>query len=248
MTNNYQGSEKWTARDYLCHHGIIGQKWGVRRFQNPDGTLTAEGKKRYSTDADKLRGTKTYNLDKWGKAPDTNVLYVTGYSGSGKSTVAENLRDKNTDVIHLDFYFEKGDAGETRKYQSREFNKFMSEKGIQYSNLTNGKLGSKQDRWKLIDQVAAAINDYGKQQFSNGKRVVCEGVQIADDTLYPESAHSFYKGKPVAIMETSSIGSTIRGMKRDDIPIYDIPTVAIRLKNQRMWSKKIKDLKTNYLI
>lgn len=32
--------------DYLVHHGIKGMKWGVRRYQNPDGTLTAEGKKR----------------------------------------------------------------------------------------------------------------------------------------------------------------------------------------------------------
>ena len=31
---------------YLMHHGIKGQKWGVRRYQNPDGTLTSEGKKR----------------------------------------------------------------------------------------------------------------------------------------------------------------------------------------------------------
>lgn len=30
----------------LTHHGIKGQKWGVRRFQNEDGTLTAAGKKR----------------------------------------------------------------------------------------------------------------------------------------------------------------------------------------------------------
>ena len=29
----------------LAHHGIKGQKWGVRRFQNPDGTLTEEGKR-----------------------------------------------------------------------------------------------------------------------------------------------------------------------------------------------------------
>lgn len=32
--------------DYIYHHGIKGQKWGVRRFQNPDGTLTSEGKAR----------------------------------------------------------------------------------------------------------------------------------------------------------------------------------------------------------
>lgn len=33
--------------DELYHHGIKGQKWGIRRFQNPDGTLTPEGRKRY---------------------------------------------------------------------------------------------------------------------------------------------------------------------------------------------------------
>lgn len=34
---------------YLCHHGIKGQKWGIRRYQNEDGTLTEEGKQRYGT-------------------------------------------------------------------------------------------------------------------------------------------------------------------------------------------------------
>lgn len=35
---------------HLMHFGIKGQKWGVRRFQNQDGTLTAEGRRRYLTE------------------------------------------------------------------------------------------------------------------------------------------------------------------------------------------------------
>lgn len=34
--------------DFLMHYGIVGQKWGIRRYQNEDGTLTEEGKLRYN--------------------------------------------------------------------------------------------------------------------------------------------------------------------------------------------------------
>lgn len=42
----------------LCHHGIKGMKWGVRRYQNEDGSLTAVGRKKYSK-VDTLRSDKT---------------------------------------------------------------------------------------------------------------------------------------------------------------------------------------------
>lgn len=36
----------------LYHHGILGQKWGIRRFQNKDGSLTSAGKKRYKAESE----------------------------------------------------------------------------------------------------------------------------------------------------------------------------------------------------
>lgn len=39
--------------DYIAHHGIKGQKWGIRRYRNADGTLTEAGKKHYLKQIDR---------------------------------------------------------------------------------------------------------------------------------------------------------------------------------------------------
>lgn len=61
---------------YIAHHGIKGQKWGIRRFQNEDGSYTDQGRKRYSArdyqrqlnTLEKQIARKTYEREKaWDK-------------------------------------------------------------------------------------------------------------------------------------------------------------------------------------
>ena len=55
--------------NYIQHHGIKGMKWGVRRYQNADGTLTEAGKKRYDRDTADMKPSKKQNYkadpEKW---------------------------------------------------------------------------------------------------------------------------------------------------------------------------------------
>lgn len=48
----------------LYHHGIKGQKWGIRRYQNEDGSLTAAGQKRYNTLEKKWNKTYEKEIEK----------------------------------------------------------------------------------------------------------------------------------------------------------------------------------------
>lgn len=59
----HSAMRSWENEDFLAHHGILGQKWGVRRFQDKNGRLTAEGKVRYSKNPDKAADTKEGFLD-----------------------------------------------------------------------------------------------------------------------------------------------------------------------------------------
>lgn len=107
----------------LFHHGVKGMHWGVRRYQNPDGTLTAEGRQRY------IRG-------------DINSGFAQ-FTKEGKREfrkVAKKNREKAQKAVKEELYKEENGTTTGSKIQqaSDDLNKYADE----YANLVKEKTAS----------------------------------------------------------------------------------------------------------
>ena len=110
----------------LRHHGIKGQKWGVRRFQNADGSLTAAGRKRYgdgesSYDYGKDSGGR--KVVRVGKGSSTDNYENAIKKAKAAGDAVENIRKFNNDAKRM-----KDPAMEKRIRKSTEA---MTDKELQ---------------------------------------------------------------------------------------------------------------------
>lgn len=168
----------YEANNELYHHGILGQKWGVRRFQNEDGTLTDAGKARYLNSDGSLTkdGTKAFfdkngNLTSAGKAYDKQLdgkakeynrnhqAELNAIKGSkSKMDQAKQTLEKKTDDYMESFKHD----GERRK----DLDSFLDEEYGFSEEFDWNEEGSKE--W-AADLIASAIaTEYWPNMISSG--------------------------------------------------------------------------------
>ena len=102
---------------YLVHHGIKGQKWGVRRYQNDDGSYTDAGKRRYLKDMKKDMNEHFHNqISK--EASKVTTIGRNGYDNRGSAWNKAYIKGKVTSKDDAQI---KKAATETRKYMKEKY-------------------------------------------------------------------------------------------------------------------------------
>lgn len=88
----------WQYNNELYHWGIKGMKWGVRRYQNKDGTLTPAGKKRYAESVDRVKSrhdTASYRNSAKAYDNERNASEKAGYKKWAKDNYLDDLTDSD---------------------------------------------------------------------------------------------------------------------------------------------------------
>ena len=139
----------------LIHHGIKGQKWGIRRYQNPDGTLTNKGKAHYQKADEKFvnkKSDKIYNKAKKQSEKEMSKFVKKEMSGmTGRTAIntynkqlAKVMRTKTTDIRSpsgkiIEWVAKRGEVGVYMALADQGYNMQQLKNGV----WNTGRVGYK---------------------------------------------------------------------------------------------------------
>ena len=175
-------SDIWNPSE-LYHHGIKGQKWGVRRFQNPDGSLTEAGKKRVTARNRVIRAHRTSDsvnsiinsMDKDEKeklAVEDDEEYLTFEQGA---SVAKRILISDASSTPVSFFdLLEDDDGRVNvalgtksgpEYRGKGYASKAAKQGMKWYEANKEKFGYKEVIWGVRTDNAASIRIAEKNGF-----------------------------------------------------------------------------------
>lgn len=154
--------------EYLMHHGVKGMHWGIRRYQNPDGTLTPAGKSRYQKRVYKDIKKSLRKSDKTWHTQMQSVSDVLKNTTLAKPTLAES---KKIDSSFEEYYQRTVDLSKNFNEKNRERRAEAHSKYVDAQRTAAKRIASD------------ILGKYGEKKY--------DGISFQS---YVESALKFYSG------------------------------------------------------
>lgn len=147
----------------LYHHGVKGMKWGVRRYQNSDGSLTSAGKKRYDRDQRENAGKK--KGDKVGAADPNRWVREDLERSRSVANEGANLSNKLRDANRNSMRNQKRSRMDLSKMSDNELRQKINRELLerQYNDVFNPAKVSKgrEVADRVLDSAGTALSIAG---------------------------------------------------------------------------------------
>lgn len=196
--------------DELYHHGIKGQKWGVRRYQNEDGSYTPAGKKRYSDGASGNASSKSGGIDKEKLKKAAKIAAVaagTGLAAYGAYRFANSDAGRNLVSGAASRIRSSAEGAKARKDLIKD-SSFKNVRKMDNAELLE-KIGRLENEQKYIDLVIKSLTNSSdpakKAMIDAGKKVaptILSGVglytvkAVLERKVNPKEAAGYIAPKP----------------------------------------------------
>ena len=201
--------------DYLEHHGILGQKWGVRRFENAQGHLTAAGKKRYDGDkvSDKEKHAFSAKAAGWNALSKTQAMNAKVYSKLGNKSMANIQKTVSTQA--------KKNA---EKAQKEADEKAVNKKGLSDKQKKMIIAGA-----AVVGTALAAYGGYKIHQANQQNKATKQAIDNVTKALNDFKAAQSSMNRPNPIKPTSSSSSQNAAPKIDRATVSHTPIDRIQV-------------------
>lgn len=171
---------------FLCHYGIKGMKWGIRRYQNPDGSLTAEGIQRYGS----KKGLAKHIRDENKKAEKLERDWLVKDYAAKRATKRLN---KTTEKLER---LQKKNSGKSiSKKELKLMNRALDEAAS--SDILNAH--AKSAKQKAEEHYNALVNEFGKENVAK----LSDNAVKRGDTIVASALAGGLGGAAIAALVTN---------------------------------------------